>query len=37
MTFHENQSMGSGGDMERTLNSKVNHLTLICGLDRESR
>ena len=32
MKFHENQSKGSG-DVERTQNSRVNHLTLTCDLE----
>ena len=31
MKFNENRLKGSG-DMERTLNSRVNPLTLTCGL-----
>ena len=34
--LHENRPKGSG-DMERTRNSKVNHLTLTCDLDLESK
>ena len=34
--FYENRPKGSG-DIERTQNSRVNHLTLTCDLDLESR
>ena len=36
MKYHENRSKGSG-NMERTLNSRVNPLTLTWDLDLESR
>ena len=36
LKYHENQPKGSG-DMERTRNSRVKHLTLTCDLDLESR
>ena len=35
MKYHENLSKGSG-DMELTLNSRVNPLTLTCDLDLKS-
>ena len=34
--FNENRPKGSV-DMEQTQNSRVNHLTLTCDLDLESR
>ena len=36
LKFNESRPKGSG-DMKRTRNSMVNHLTLICDLDLESR